>query len=164
MTSWSLSGFSKRAPCRGTTQATSELFTTVRWVWIPLTEYVVHVRHCGDPRKRRGWGVMLLAGRSWVRDPTRWIHFSNLPNHSSRTGLWDLISLGLALTKYAQTFPKTFGIDLHCFPFGCRNTCLPRLQADVQNVFQMLLLRCYLACILRLHQTHHSCSLHSLAS
>jgi hypothetical protein len=43
-------------------------------------------------RKRNGWGAMLQAGRSRVRDPMRWIFF-NLPNPFSRTRPWGLFSI-----------------------------------------------------------------------
>jgi hypothetical protein len=36
---------------------------------------------------------MLQAGRSRVQDSMRWMNFSNLPNPSSRTGPWGLLSL-----------------------------------------------------------------------
>jgi hypothetical protein len=53
--------------------------------------FTVPCRHRGA--HYRSEGTVLQSGRSWVRDPMRWMHFLNLLNPSSRTRPWDLLSL-----------------------------------------------------------------------
>jgi hypothetical protein len=54
--------------------------------------YHLYIHITGDTRQRSSSATVLQAGRSRVQDPMSRINFFNLPNASSRTRTWDLLS------------------------------------------------------------------------
>jgi hypothetical protein len=53
----------------------------------PRHRLSLYVSDC-FPQSYSGQGTMLQAGRSWVRDPMKWMIIFNIPNLSGRTRPW----------------------------------------------------------------------------